>query len=44
MNNGVLNTMLLKQQQERIIELEQKVKFYRDLCSKLSMPIKKEKK
>jgi hypothetical protein len=44
MTNDVLNTYLLKKQQEEIIELRTRVKFWRDLCSKLSMPIEKKPK
>ena len=40
MNNSALNILLLKQQQERILELEHEAEFYKDLCSKLSQPIK----
>lgn len=36
MNNGTLNTMLLKQQQTQIEDLKKEVDFFRDLCSKLS--------
>ena len=36
MNNGTLNTMLLKAQQMQIEDLKKEVDFFRDLCSKLS--------
>lgn len=41
LTNGTLNTMLLKMQQERILELEKENQFFRQLCSDLSKPIKK---
>lgn len=39
-----LNTKLLKAQQERIDTLTSDLEFFKDLCRKLSAPIKKEKK
>jgi len=38
-----LNTKLLKSQQTRIDALERDVAFWRDLCKKLSQPIKPKK-
>tara|TARA_R100000781_G_scaffold112105_1_gene79059 strand:- start:163 stop:315 length:153 start_codon:yes stop_codon:yes gene_type:complete len=38
-----LNTKLLKTQQERIDQLERDNAFWRDLCKKLSQPIKHKK-
>jgi len=44
MNMSQLNTKLLKTQQERIDILEAENKFFKELCKKLSAPIKKTEK